>query len=53
MIPVNFEICRQIKQGIDDARSKGVWCSYPSGVLIIGQYHPWPFAPGDIQAPIK
>jgi hypothetical protein len=43
MTDVNFEICHQIKQGIDDARSKDVWCSYPMGVWINDQRHRWPF----------
>lgn len=45
------DICLQIKDGIDDARRKGVWCSYPSGVWINDQCHPWPFA--DTDPPIK
>lgn len=43
MNAANLEICRQIKQGIDAAREKGVWCSYPIGVWINDQCHRWPF----------
>lgn len=52
MNDVNLEICRQIQQGIDAAREKGVWCSYPIGVWINDQCHVWPFPPGD-SPPVK
>jgi hypothetical protein len=43
MNAINKEICRQIKDGIDAAQRQGVWCSYPDGVWIQGQYHKWPY----------
>lgn len=43
MNDVAKEICQQIKEGIDAARTKGVWCSYPIGVWISDQCHQWPF----------
>ena len=39
----DLAICQQIKAGIDAAREKGVWCSYPTAVRINDQVRPWPF----------